>query len=375
MAPFLDLALFKLHPLSIAPPFKALNKELQPPEFSRISFLFARLCLAKAKVPTPFIPALKDETIEMSNSQGTKLQIIFHFKFYAPFFIVSFEFSLLLQPLFENLILHRFERVVLVFWITKNPPFRTSCFETKTSVLMRNYEVTFIVDPVLSGGEIKTTAQAYVDHLQKKGCKIVHVDEMGLRQLTYPIKRRTTGVYYCIEYEAPNGEGIAPMELALRRDERIMRFLTVHLDKFGVKYNQDKRDGKIGKAKKIAKPVEEVKTVKREPKRPKPAVQQPQGDNLKRIEGIGPKVSEALKSAGVTTFAKLASMTPEDIKAILDKDSDRFHNQDPGTWAKQAELAAAGDWDKLKAWQEDLKTEKMVPAKPKAQVKTTEEEE
>ncbi len=240
---------------------------------------------------------------------------------------------------------------------------------------MRNYEVTFIVDPVLSGGEIKTTAQAYVDHLQKEGCKIVHVDEMGLRQLTYPIKRRTTGVYYCIEYEAPNGEVIAPMELSLRRDERIMRFLTVHLDKFGVKYNQDKRDGKIGKAKKIAKPVEEVKTIKREPKKTKPAVQQPQGDNLKRIEGIGPKVSEALKSAGITTFAKLASMTHEEIKTILDKDSDRFHNQDPGTWAKQAELAAAGEWDKLKAWQEDLKSEKIVPVKPKEKVQVAEEEE
>lgn len=115
---------------------------------------------------------------------------------------------------------------------------------------MRNYEVTFIVDPVLSREEIDATAQTYVDHLKGEGCKIVHVDRMGLRQLAYPINKRTSGEYYCIEFEAPNGELIPGTELSLRRDERIMRFLTVKLDKYGVKYNEDKRKGLIGKVKK-----------------------------------------------------------------------------------------------------------------------------
>lgn len=118
---------------------------------------------------------------------------------------------------------------------------------------MRNYEVTFIVDPVLSGEEIKATAQTYVDHLKKEGCKIVHVDEMGLRQLAYPINKRTSGVYFCIEFESENGLLIPKLELALRRDERIMRFLTTQLDKYGVKYNEDKRNGLIGKVKKKEK--------------------------------------------------------------------------------------------------------------------------
>lgn len=118
---------------------------------------------------------------------------------------------------------------------------------------MKNYEVNFIVDPVLSGEEIKATAQTYVDHLKNEGCTIVHVNEMGLRQLAYPINKRTSGVYYCIEFEAPNGELIDPMELSLRRDERIIRFLTVALDKHGVKYNADKRAGKIGKVTKKKK--------------------------------------------------------------------------------------------------------------------------
>jgi small subunit ribosomal protein S6 len=115
---------------------------------------------------------------------------------------------------------------------------------------MRNYEVPFIVDPVLSGDEIKATAQTYVKHLEKAGCKIVHFDEMGLLQLAYPINRRTSGIYFCVEFEVETGALIDNLELAFRRDERIMRFLTVSLDKYGVKYNDDKRSGKIGKVKK-----------------------------------------------------------------------------------------------------------------------------
>ncbi len=114
---------------------------------------------------------------------------------------------------------------------------------------MRNYEVTFIVDPVLSGEEIKTTAQTYSDMLKNADAEIVHIDEMGLRTLAYPINKRNSGVYYCIEFTVPNGEIIDDLELALRRDERIMRFLTFKLDKFGIKYNEDKRNGLIGKAK------------------------------------------------------------------------------------------------------------------------------
>ena len=84
---------------------------------------------------------------------------------------------------------------------------------------MRNYEVTFIVDPVLSGDEIKATAQTYVKHLEKEGCKITHFDEMGLLQLAYPINRRTSGIYFCVEFEVETGALIDNLELAFRRDQ------------------------------------------------------------------------------------------------------------------------------------------------------------
>lgn len=114
---------------------------------------------------------------------------------------------------------------------------------------MRNYEVTFIVDPVLSSDEIEATAKAYEKFISDEDYKIVHIDKMGLKQLAYPINRRSSGVYFCIEFSGDKGILIPKMELALRRDERIMRFLTVSLDKYGVKYNEDKRAGKIGSMK------------------------------------------------------------------------------------------------------------------------------
>lgn len=137
---------------------------------------------------------------------------------------------------------------------------------------MRNYEVTFIVDPVLSGEEIKATAQTYVQMLESEGCTIVHVEEMGLRQLAYPINKRTSGIYYSVEFSNENGDIISKMELSLRRDERIMRFLTVKLDKYGVKYNDDKRNGLIGRKRQEEEAQEEssapaATTTKRKPRK------------------------------------------------------------------------------------------------------------
>jgi len=137
---------------------------------------------------------------------------------------------------------------------------------------MLQYEVTFIVDPVLSGDEIKSTAQTYEDLLKDNGAKMVHNDNMGLKQLAYPIKKRTSGVYFSFEYQVENGSIIPMVELALKRDERILRFLTVKLDKHGIKYNEDKRNGLIGKKKsKVSEEIKEEKKkegVKTEPKKP-----------------------------------------------------------------------------------------------------------
>jgi small subunit ribosomal protein S6 len=123
---------------------------------------------------------------------------------------------------------------------------------------MRHYEVNFIVNPVLSGDEVKSTAENIQKEITGAGASIVHSDEMGLRQLAYAINKRTTGYFYCIEFACESSEWLVKFELNLKRNENLLRFLTVKLDKYGIKYNDDKRKGLIGsrsKKKEAAPPV------------------------------------------------------------------------------------------------------------------------
>lgn len=125
---------------------------------------------------------------------------------------------------------------------------------------MRHYEVTFIVDPTLSGDEVAATAQRHINALASYGCEVVAIDEMGLRQLAYPINRRSSGIYYCVEFGTDKPDFINKFELAMVRDEKLLRFLTVSLDKYGVKYNDDKRNGRIGKKRDLAMAVKNDET-------------------------------------------------------------------------------------------------------------------
>jgi small subunit ribosomal protein S6 len=116
---------------------------------------------------------------------------------------------------------------------------------------MKQYECTFIIDPVLSGDEIKQTANMYLEHIKTNDCEIVHFEEMGVRELAYSINKRNAGVYFTIEFTTENTDLISELELAFRRDDRVLRYLTLSLEKHGIKYNQDKRAGLIGKRKEI----------------------------------------------------------------------------------------------------------------------------
>lgn len=77
-------------------------------------------------------------------------------------------------------------------------------------------------------------------------------------------------------------------------------------------------------------------------------------DDLKVVEGIGPKIEELCHKAGIYTFADLATSSPESIKKILDDAGSRFQMHDPTTWPDQAALARDGKWDELKTWQDEL---------------------
>ena len=108
---------------------------------------------------------------------------------------------------------------------------------------MNHYETVFILNPVLSDTQIEETVKKFQDFLLKHGAKMVAKEDWGLKKLAYPIQHKKSGFYHLFEFAAP-GEAIEPFEVEFRRDERIMRFLTVKLDKHAVAW-AEKRRGKL----------------------------------------------------------------------------------------------------------------------------------
>ena len=106
--------------------------------------------------------------------------------------------------------------------------------------MVNRYETVFIVTPVLSEDQMKETVKKYTDFLTERGAEIVHTNNWGMRKLAYPIKKKSSGFYYLIEFKA-EGSVIADLEVAYKRDERLLRFLTVSLDKHAIAYNEKKR--------------------------------------------------------------------------------------------------------------------------------------
>ena len=106
--------------------------------------------------------------------------------------------------------------------------------------MQNHYETVFILTPVLSEAQVKETAQKFKEFLTEKGAEFVHEDNWGLRKLAYKIKNKSTGFYQLFEFKADT-QVIAEFETQLRRDERVMRFMNVTLDKFGVQFNDRHR--------------------------------------------------------------------------------------------------------------------------------------
>jgi predicted flap endonuclease-1-like 5' DNA nuclease len=80
----------------------------------------------------------------------------------------------------------------------------------------------------------------------------------------------------------------------------------------------------------------------------------PVHDNLKLVEGIGPKIEGLLNKEGIVSFRQLSEASHERLTDILRAAGKRFQMHDPGSWARQAELAADGKWEELRTWQQEL---------------------
>jgi small subunit ribosomal protein S6 len=109
--------------------------------------------------------------------------------------------------------------------------------------MMNQYETVFIATPVLSENQMKEAVEKFKKVITSNGGEIINEENWGLRKLAYPIQKKSTGFYYLIEFKAESSL-IQSLELEYRRDERIIRFLTVKLDKYAVEYSE-KRKNKV----------------------------------------------------------------------------------------------------------------------------------
>jgi len=114
---------------------------------------------------------------------------------------------------------------------------------------MYQYETVFILTPVLSEDQAKEAVGKFRKILKDLNANIIHEESWGLRKLAYQIQKKSTGHYHLFEYTAQNGNAVPELEIAFKRDERVLRFMTVGLDKHGVAY-AEKRRNKAKNAKK-----------------------------------------------------------------------------------------------------------------------------
>ena len=131
--------------------------------------------------------------------------------------------------------------------------------------MANQYETVFIMTPVLSEEQMKETVQKFEKILTDQGAEIVHQENWGLRKLEYPIQKKSSGFYHLVEFKA-DGNVVGELELQFRRDERIMRFLTVTMDKYAIAYAEKRRNNRKAKVEQAEQQpvVEEV--VNEEPK-------------------------------------------------------------------------------------------------------------
>lgn len=106
--------------------------------------------------------------------------------------------------------------------------------------MANRYETVFILTPVLSDQQAKETVEKFKDFLHKNGAKVLHTEHWGLRKLAYPIQKKTTGFYALLEFEG-EPDIVQLLELHFRRDEKVMRYLTVKMDKYHIEYAEKRK--------------------------------------------------------------------------------------------------------------------------------------
>ncbi len=107
--------------------------------------------------------------------------------------------------------------------------------------MMYQYETVFILTPVLSEPQVKEAVKKFSDIITENGGDLIHEEDWGMKKLAYPIHKKSTGFYHLFEFKS-SPVFIDKLETEYRRDEKIIRFMTVKLDKYAVEYSQKRRN-------------------------------------------------------------------------------------------------------------------------------------
>jgi small subunit ribosomal protein S6 len=107
---------------------------------------------------------------------------------------------------------------------------------------MNNYELMVIFTPVLSEEDYKAAQKKHASYIAENGGEVVHENAWGLKSLAYPIQKKTTGLYWVLEYNALSDFN-EKLKIQILRDETVLRFMATKLDKYAVEYNAKKRRG------------------------------------------------------------------------------------------------------------------------------------
>ena len=112
--------------------------------------------------------------------------------------------------------------------------------------MMNQYETVFILTPVLSDQQMKETGEKFKGILAAQGAEIINEESWGLKKMAYPIQKKSTGFYQLVEFKA-EPTVVDKLETSFRRDERVLRFLTVKLEKYAAEYAEKRRNKKANK--------------------------------------------------------------------------------------------------------------------------------
>jgi small subunit ribosomal protein S6 len=106
--------------------------------------------------------------------------------------------------------------------------------------MLNQYETVFICTPVLSEPQVKEAVTKFKEVIAANGGEMLHEEDWGMKKLAYPIQKKSTGFFQLFEFKA-EASVIAKLETDFRRDERIIRFMTVKLDKYAVEYSNKRK--------------------------------------------------------------------------------------------------------------------------------------